>query len=346
MSFKKKEGYGMENKELEKMVDRACQNINEKSNVKIKKTNNKKLAALILAGTIAVGGILTACGLIKSNDEEISNDIQTEDVSTDDLIEESTEEIDVNEIGMEESNPDLENEDKYENATGDVSLDEIVEDDGIIWVDEEAKENADNIGKEEIDDQNGTLEVDKDGDVVEKEEEAEIKKEDGTTVTIPVENDDRENNIPGTEVPGYEYDENIDKVVPNGDVGKAFYADADYYDAINGTKLFSKGDLISPEDLEMLKNDPNITTTKPIIEESKPEESKPEESKEESKEESNVDSYGGVVNQDGTYTIGGITFIDKATFETIISEECNETDIRHNENGVIYIKENTNTKSK
>ena len=88
--------------------------------------------------------------------------------------------IDINDLGVAYEDPTLETgKPEYGETTGNVNKDDIVEKDGINWKDKEAADNSDDVGKTEIDDKDGTLEVKPDGDVFEKEQDYEIKDADG-----------------------------------------------------------------------------------------------------------------------------------------------------------------------
>ena len=63
---------------------------------------------------------------------------------------------------------------------------------------------------------------------------------------------------------GYEYDENLDKVVQAGDVNKAVYADSDYYDK-EGNLALAKGDIVEKDRLEYAKKQILLLTKKEIV---------------------------------------------------------------------------------
>ena len=49
----------------------------------------------------------------------------------------------------------------------------------------------------------------------------------------------------------------------------------------------------------------------------------------------------GVLNADGTYTISGVTFINKETYDAFASGNYDEESVRSDENGVIYFSQKT-----
>lgn len=215
----------------------------------------------------------------------------------------------------------------------------VIDDEDTNWIDEEAFENKDKVGNEEFNNQDNTLEKDEDGDIVEKEENFEIKDKNGNEVSTG----SNESGKPDD----YVYDEELDKEVTKEDVNKFVYVDANYYDKNTGELLYQKGETILKETFEKIKNDSNLTITKPVLEteEVKPEESRPENS---NPSDDKVDSYGGIINKDGTYTIYGVLYMDKATFESFILDENSQENFGFY-NNIIYpvsvIEEMIQTKS-
>lgn len=395
---------------LEQYLSKKIDEHNKEFENNQKKKNNKikgiyiAAVALLLAGLTAIGGCV---GLKKKKDSNKNVPTEpTSTVATYDETEPTTtmeETISLDELGTKYEQPVIEEETpEYGEVTGDVDKEEIVEKDDNLWKDQEAADKSEEVGREEIDDKDGTLEVTPNGDVYEKEDGYEIKKEDGTVITgTQGEND--------SELPdGYVHDDNLDKDVAEEDANKFVYVDADYYD-MNGELVFAKGDIVLKETLERIKNDPNFTTTKPKIEETVPETqptepaedkgvyvdevgntwasyqdyesaltdtygiyadengvlhysaelsknqkptentvqepeetlpTEPEEITSETQPTKNeeTDSLGGVVNKDGTYTIYGMTYMDKATFENFILDENSEQNFGIY-NGIIYPKE-------
>lgn len=392
----------MENKDIDNFLNKKLEETQNKQRQQAATKKNKKskkkiaIVAIILAFLTAITSFVVSKltrkedkddGYEKPIDTIVDTDTSFVEEDLDDVSALITEEkVTLDSLGMELeiSEPEEENKKEYGETTGEVNKEEIVNDeDGINWVDEEAESKSDEVGKTEIDDKEGTLEVESDGDVVEKDEYYEITKEDGSTITGVIEknetedsktNDNNESEIPD----GYEYDENLDKVVAEEDANKFVYVDADYYD-MNGELIFSKGEIVLKETFEKIKKDSNLITTKPVVEESKEEESKVEEvvpevstpqevtpevstpevstpqevtpevsestEKDETSNEAVVDSYGGVVNEDGTYTITydiegeiiSITYMDKATYEYWLLDENAEENYGYY-NGIIYPK--------
>lgn len=307
-------------KKLEEIQNKRFEENQAKINAKnAKKENSKKkrkgiiksAIALALAGLIAVGCYF---GFRKKNNNP---NIDKPSITT------------VDDLGMDEEFDNSDESKLYGDTTGDINKEDLVEKDGVIYKDKEAADNSDKVGDKETDLKDGDLVIDKDGDVVEKEPGYEIKDENGNTT------EKGEGDIPK----GYAYDPVLDKIVKEDQVGKFVYADNDYYSKIDGTQYCKKGDIVLKTSLENWKKDSNITTVKPSANTTNNNTSS-------TKTESTEKVDNGVINPDGTFTISGVTFKDKATYQAIVLGECNEEDLRYDSKGVIYIKENTNSKTR
>lgn len=292
-----------------------AKNAKKEKNKKKRKGIIKSALALVLAGLIAVG---CHFGFKKKNNNNNANLNKPSIVTVDDL-------------GVEEEFTSSDESKSYGDTTGNIDKDKLVGKDNVVYKDKEAADKSDKVGDKKTDLQGGKLEIDKDGNVVEKNPGYEIKDDKGNTT----EKGETDNGIPK----GYVFDPVLNKIVKENELGKFVYADSDYYSKIDGTQICKKGDVVLKTSLENWKKDSNITTIKPSVntENNNTPNTKPEDTEK-------VDE--GVINPDGTFTISGVTFINKATYQAIVLGECNEEDLRYNENGVIYIKENTNTKTR
>lgn len=293
----------------------------EAKNVK-KEKNKKKRKGIIISATSLVLAALIAIGchfgFKKKNN---NNDIPKKPAITT-----------VEDLGLEEEFPKVEENKQYDNPTGNIDKDKLVEKDKVVYKDKEASDKSNQVGNKKTDLKDGNLQIDKDGDVVEKKPGYEVKDPEGDTI----DKGETDNGIPK----GYAYDPVLKKIVKENEVGKFVYADNNYYSKTDGKQLCKKGDVVLKTSLENWKKDPNVTTVKPSINTSSTTSSTT--SSDTTSTTEKVDE--GKVNADGTFTIAGVTFKDKATYQAIVLGQCNEEDLRYNENGVIYIKENTNSK--
>ena len=293
------------------------------------KKNRKGLAvsiiALILAGMTAIGCFI---GLKKKKNqpEEIVPSISTSTI------------VSIDELGKEEEMPKKEENKQYGKTTGNIKKEELVEKNGNVYKNQAAANKSSQVGKVQTDLKNDTLKIDKDGDVVEKKEDYIVQNEQGMVISQ------------GSNESG----------IPEGHM----YADATYYDK-TGNVVITKGELININDFyrlqQYLTTTPNQTTyptyensyntnyNEPVYNQptyNEPTYNEPTYNEPTYVEPSynnnnnNTSNYNGVINSDGTFTIDGVTFIDKATYEAIILGEYNEQDIRYNNNGVIYLHQN------
>ena len=269
---------------------------------------------ILLAGITALTGALA---FKKKNDlnnkpkDKIEKEIETDDISLADLG--ALEEI---------VNP---NEKIYGETTGDVDKKQVVKKDGTIWKNQAAADKSNQVGKTTIDDKNGTLTVKPNGTVVEKDKNYEVKDETGKVTQSGT----NESGIPS----GYVWDKDLNAYVPANEVGLYIYADATYYNT-KGDLVVNKGDKVLKTTLETIKKTctttkaetNNTTTTTPSTDNT---------TNNNTEAETVIDE--GKINEDGTYTIYGVTYMDKATFEAILLEENNTENFGYY-NGVIYPK--------
>ena len=309
--------------------------------VKPKKEKTKKskkfivgIIALITAGAIALGaGIAHLTSIFKKK----NNDVPTKPTT-------SISTMDLDDMGTELEFPE-ETTPTYGETTGNVDVNELTEKDGKYYKDKESADKSDNVGKETVDTKNDTL-VEEDGKVKDKTEGYEIKNEQGEVIDQGNLNEDK---LPD----GFEHNDELDGDFEKEDnTSTLTYADSDYYDK-EGNLVLAKGDLVEKDRLEYAKK--HYSTVKPAKQETtsatqstqstettQPETTEPTEVTEPQTE--------GVVNPDGTYTIFGVTYADKATFEQIALSDLETLDMYLDENGVLHIKteelENQLTKTK
>lgn len=338
----------MENKDVNSFFGEKLEQVqNEK--IEVEKTDKKKkksLKAIIIA---AIAALLAGLGvltwhLVSKNKKATPNDTNSNTSSI----------ITVDDLGMEEDFTSSLESKEYGKTTGDVDKNKIVEKDGTIWKDKEAADKSKDIGKTTIDDKNGTLKVNSDGEVYEKEKGYEIQKEDGTVVS----------GTNGTGEPtkddGYVYDKELDSTVVKDDVNKFVNVDKNYYNKYTGKIVYSKGERVLKETLAKIKKDPNLTTTKPVLSNSSSVSSSSKVSSTSSSSSTTssssatstsstssvTDSLGGVVNKNGTYTIYfksedgkiPVTYMDKATYQSWLLDENAEENFGQYLDGIIYPK--------
>ena len=298
----------MENRE--KFLEQQVEEIQKEQTLNIEKSKRKRkvLGLAIISVVLSASAAFTAFFFSKKQNNSKNNKPTQSMLDTTPTIN-PEDQISVNGLGLVYDDPTLQIEKpQYGNTTGNINKEDLVEKNNTIWKDQEAANNSSNVGKTEIDDKKGTLEVKPNGDVFVKDEGYEIKKEDGTTVEGTITEQDKQN---GNKLPGYVYDENLDKEVIPEHANKYVSCDANYYDS-TGALVYAKGEAITPEDLALAKQ--LFTTTKPVIE-TQPESTVPETKPEGPIEEEIVVTEQGVVNADGTYTIFGLTFESKADYE-------------------------------
>lgn len=282
---------------------------------KIKKSKTKKKILAIISGALAfvsIGGIFIANRSKRKNNNQNDNDIKV--VQTSDTLDSNKVALDALDIDLSIPEDKKVSSDKlYTNPTGNVNVNTIKEDsNGTIWTNEEAHTKKDQIGTK-IEDKKGTLIVNPTGEVYEKETGYEIKDESGNTIESGEIND----GIPA----GYVWDSARGEYVKEDEVGKYVY-----------NKL---GELVSVDDPSVTNPDILDDNNETKIEEDTSNTINDDETSNEIESPSNNDNYGGTINSDGTYTIYGTTYMDKATFEAFILGDENDFGYL---NGIIYPK--------
>lgn len=319
----------MGNKNIDKVFSR--ENDYEKArNTKLsrKKSKSKKrvigiiaiaLAALT-AGTVFVTSIFKKN---KNNNQNKSGEKQNTVQTTNDTLP-AMNTLSLDKLGIELEFPKEENKNKeYKNPSENVDPKEIVEDtNGTIWANEEAYNNSDQVGKEVIDYKDGSLESNSNGTVYEKETGYEIQDSNGNVETGNI-NDDGS-------VGEFVWDEDRGEMVNKDELGKYIYSDLNFYFE-DGSLAIAKGDLVSKEDYNRAKKE--LFTTKPSN--SVPETTYETEYNTAESEIETSYTDEGVINSDGTYTIYGSTYMDKATFEAFILDDNSSINFGYVD-GVIY----------
>ena len=269
-------------------------------------------AVLAFAATIGLSIFLIKKNHNKNNENVKSNTNITKEVdNTEDtkqtLYDEKS--VGIRKLGKELELPTKENSNKPkygETVTGNVDINEIVEKNNTIWKDQTAADNSNNVGKAVVDTnhitnsdgtvKDTTLVVDGNGDVKVSEQGYEIVDENDTII------DSGNSDIPV----GYAWDDVIGGYVPVEEVGKYVKADKDYWGYDNNGKAYIviyKDEVILKSQLENAKA--TLYTTKPedinVVgsETIAPETEAPEE----------------VINENGTYTVYGLTFETKEDYE-------------------------------
>ena len=351
--------------------------------VKPKKEKTKKskqfivgMVALVTAGAIALGsGVAYLVNYFKKKNNDVPQKPNTS-IST----------MRLDDMGTElEFQKKEENTSKYGEITGNVDVNKVVEKNDKVYVDQESADKSDNVGNVVIDTQNDTLKVEQDGTVKEKTEGYEIKNEQGEVIEQGNLNEDElpdnfeyneeldgvfekeDNTSTLTYSDSDYYDQNGYLVLVKGDLvekDRLEYAKKHY----STTKPTVETTPIETtpstepviEETTPIETTPIETTpsTEPVIEETTPIETTPIEttpiettpSTEPTIEETTEPQNEGVINEDGTYTIYGVTYADKATFEQIALSDLETLDMYLDENGVLHIKteelENQLTKTK
>lgn len=329
----------------------------------MKKSKKKIVEWILIISSVIVSIVAAIVYLVKNKNQKT-----TAPVSITSPTVEPTKDAVLGDLGIvitPTPTPTNKNDKVYGDTPGDIKQEEIVQKGDKNYKDQTAVDKSDMVGNIITDTKNGTLEVKPNGEVhIKNDIGYEVKDENGAVI------DSGSNNtgIPDGDV----YDKNLDSYVKEEDLNKYIYLDADYYDK-KGNLVLKKGTLIAKETLEKLKNELNLTTLnsatkQPVASTSTPIPTTTPTEKPTSTsiptttptqkptstsnptttptQKPNLDEFGGVVNEDGTYTIDGLTFIDKDTFITIINGECDETSIRYNEDGIVYIKTKTLSKTK
>jgi len=311
------------------------ENVKSIKDKKENKQKNKwfgvKIVALITAGIVALSsGIAVLANHLKKKDNDTPL-VPDTSVST----------MDIDDLGNELTTNATTNT-TYKVVSGNIDSSKIVEQDGKLYADEDSASKAKNKTTS-IDLKNGTL---KTSVIKDKNGKTTIKVYDKTTGYV-IEDEKSKTTVTGNlkddGIPdGYAYDTVLKKYVPKSEVGKYVYADATYYDS-EGTAVINKGEVVAKETLEKAKK--YLTTTKSSKKATTTTTTaKTTTSTTTAKTTTSTTSNEGVVNKDGTYTIHGVTYADKATFQEIATSDLESIDVYLDENGVVHI--NTNEKQK
>lgn len=351
------------------MTDKNIESTNEYLDRMLEKPakSNKKgvvgrVIAIVVAGLLLVGAFLGIRSCVKKRKNDTTNTkdktsqtaVETKTNTIDDLgkdlgfkLEEPTTSPIIGDVVSQD--PDVEIDPEKIVVDKEVVEEVVTDENGnetvvttetpVYYIDEEAKDKAEDIGKTVIDDKEGTLVVDENGTVKEKTEGYEVKDENGNTVVTGNDNGD---------IPGYVEDPVIGGLVKEEEAGKYAKADTDYYgyteyydyDAEGRVYLvkeyfvlIAKGDIVLKETLEKAKLELSTVkgeTTRTLIQDviyvdkteetTVPEETAtPEETTivEEPTEEPKENSY---------YTIGegedALTFESKADYEQWLLQGC------------------------
>lgn len=287
MFFKKKEGYGMKFKDVFSTKE-------GKRQARINKINKNKKGFIIgvVAGVLALVTAATGIIIHLSRKKAATNNPSNLNPS-----------ISISDLGAELTNPEKETT-KYSNTTGNIDKNKLAEKNSKIYKDKENADKSNQVGTTVTDTKGGTLKVDSDGKVKETEKGYEIKDKETGKVTQSgnVNKDGKVENFEKNEQTNevYEKEDEADNLVK---------ADANYYNE-EGNCIIHKGDLLSKEALEYAKTNLSTIPSKKVESQTKPE-TKPETN-------NTTSSNKGVTNPDGTYTIGGITYLSQADYQQCI----------------------------
>ena len=265
---------------------------------KLDKNLSKKMSVYVAMATMS----LTAVGCnnednavdykptqASSNAESVNSNLPVQSVG----IDLSNLGINLSTLGDELSPKAIKNDVK---VTGNVNPETIVNGNGVNYVDEEALNKSNNVGKTIVDTNNGQYYVTNDGKVKENETGNNIVDGKGNTTY------EGSSNIPE----GYVYDEEQKAYVEKEEAGKYVTLTSNYYDK-NGNLVFENGELVSKDAYASIEEDiKNGKLTKTKVEKVEP--TKEAQTEEVKKEE-------GKTNSNGTYSIYGLTFETKADYD-------------------------------
>lgn len=173
---------------------------------KISKSGIIKAAVAIFLSVVTLG---SSCAKKNNNNDKDSN---KEDIV---YSQDSNQEVDKNNVtidglGLELEIPSKENLNlEYGNASGNIDKNEIVENNGSIWVNQAASLNSSEVGKEILDTKDGSLETGSNGNVYDKVVGYEIQDSTGNIISSGDLND---NGIPE----GYYKDEKTGDLIHEG----------------------------------------------------------------------------------------------------------------------------------
>ena len=163
----------------------------------VERNRKRKKIAIISTGTILTAtSVVVLAGLFTGINKKKNEEISSDDIVNDDEIVSELDTLGMDDLGVELAFTEENKE--YGEITGDVDVKNIVTDNnGTTWVNKEAADKANTVGKVVTDTKNDTLKVEEDGKVVEKQEGYEIKDKDGNVVSSG------EGAVP----PGYSWDD-------------------------------------------------------------------------------------------------------------------------------------------
>lgn len=270
-------------------------------------TKSKSIIAtlLLIAGGLGLFG--TACR--KKEKSETPNDKPQTTTQTSDVSSVEIEEVTLGDLGVELPQNKTEKKEYGSTSKGVADPNKVVKDKetGKIYVDKEAHDKKGEVGTTVIDTKNDTLVVKKDettGEekVFEKEESVVIKDEDGNVKQEEKIDKETKYTPDGTPIPdGYAWDDVRKKIVPESEVGKYV--------------IDEEGNIVLKEEYEANKNvEEEVVVKEEVIEVTTNKEEKTLNSQtNSSKPKEVVDT--GIINQNGTYTISGLTFETKADYQ-------------------------------
>ncbi len=284
---------------------------------KVKKQKNKskgkkaKVIALVLAGVIALSGMVT--GLVhvfKRNKNNNNNKVNTPSIS-------ASTDMTLDDLGDSLEMPEKSSVKYGEVLDGNLKKEDIVKQDSKLYVNESAASKKGTVGNSSVDTKNDTLYVDpSDGNVKEKDKYYEVH--DGKTGQT-VESGK------GDKSPNYQYDPELGKEIEKEEVGKNTYADQNYYgwtgDGTVWGVVIPKGTVMTKEGLERAKKElstspyppkeasvqSNTSSNANTGSSSSTQTTKPS-TQNSSDNTSSIETGKGVINPDGTYTIHDVTY--------------------------------------
>ncbi len=235
----------------------------------------------------------------------------------------------INSLGVELELPKKETPKvEYSNPTGNVKVDDIVEDStGKLWANSEAESKKDEIDKVVIDDNNGQYEISSDGDVYEKEPGYQIVDSNGNVTSE------------GTSdiMDDYSWDPEVGKYLPKDEVGKYVIAPdgnmwkkGEYEKYLESLKNDNTSPTIETEfipmdsviaDTEFVPIDNDILTSSGTIVSSNKNDNTSLTSNSQVTSDDEITLDGGKTMPNGTYDVGGLVFESKEDYEQWILQD-------------------------
>ena len=152
---------------IDELLERENSNVKPVKKYKLIK-EKKGIILAIVAGSIAISGMLIGCSKKKNKVTNINVDSSISTMSIDDM-------------GVELETP-KDTSSKYIETTGKVDTNKIVEKNNKIYVDKESADKSNTVGKTTVDTKNDTLTVKSDGTVTEKTTGYEVVDENNNVV--------------------------------------------------------------------------------------------------------------------------------------------------------------------